>query len=295
MENNEINVQETSEPKIGSRFGFGQERKVSSSVVKIGALGTIGVVVGLFFIRSPDIPPPEGSGVRTPEMAPTGSRTETVPVDPYSSAQENEQLKQKNRRKAGKVVVHLPGLQKIDRNPAGKIPPGSMVKAILVTGASNGAARVETKEALRIGGETLIPQGAVLLGQGQSTEERLNLQFRQVVFKDGSFANISAQGADSEDKTVGLKCNRIGREALKYGAAVGMYFVGGMAEGLQDRQANPYGGSTAEPTAKNALLNGTSRATLETANNMLSDIHNKAPIIECPAGKEIYVIFDGSQ
>jgi type IV secretory pathway VirB10-like protein len=140
----------------------------------------------------------------------------------------------------------------------------------------------------------LIPAGATLLGTGQSTEERLMIRFTQVVFKDGSFENIQAQAADAEDKIVGLRGSRVGKYAMKYATAVGLNFVGGMAEGLQDREVVGQQVVT-KPNTKNALLNGASKATLEMANETMTDLKNSAPIIQIPASQEIFIIFENGQ
>ena len=294
MENKDSVVELTEEPKIESRFGFTKGGKaLSGKAVKFCSIATGVALLGVFLMKSPERPQVEGPGIRPPETP--HRQSEQVAIDSYSAVEESERIKKQNsQRPPSTVVIRLPGLQKIDRRKAGQIPPGSIVKAILVTGASNGPTRVETTEALRVQGETLIPEGSVLLGVGQSTEERLIVRFTQVVFKDGSFENISAQAADAEDKTVGLPGSKVGKVAMKYAAAVGLNFVGGMTEALQDREVVGQQVMT-RPTAKNALLNGTSKATLEMATDTMTDLRNKAPIIQIEAGKEILVIFDGGR
>ncbi len=292
MENKESGVEFTTEPKIESRFGFTNKNKVlSSKAVKYFAIGTGVAMTAILLMKSPEQSEVTSPGVKLPEVLQPSS--DRVVVESYSIVQENERIKEQKKNRVTNVVVRFPGLQKIDRRHAGQIPPGSMIKAVLATGASNGAVRVETKEALRIQGETLIPEGAVLLGSGQSTEERLIIRFSQVVFKDGSFESISAQAADVDDKIVGLKGSRVGRAAMKYAAAIGLNFVGGMAEGLQDREIVGQQVIT-KPDARNALLSGTSKATLEMANETMTDLKDKAPVIQVEAGKEIFVIFDGN-
>jgi hypothetical protein len=87
----------------------------------------------------------------------------------------------------------------------------------LATGASNGPVKAILTEGLTISGEELIEPEAVLLGTGQSTEERLFIHFDKVVFKDGSMASIQADAADSSDKTPGLKGSKVGQYALRLG------------------------------------------------------------------------------
>lgn len=295
MENKEQAVEITTEPKIESRFGFGKDNKVlSNRTIKYCSIATGLSLIVVFLMRSPDKDSQEGPGVKTPEASQVSSNSDRGTFETYSASQESGRLKEQNKKGRQNVVVKLPGLQKIDRRKAGQIPPGSLVKAVLITGASNGPVRAEITEALRIQGETLIPAGATLLGSGQSSEERLMVRFSQVVFKDGSFENIQAQAADAEDKTVGLRGSRVGKYAMKYATAIGLNFVGGMAEGLQDREVVGQQVVT-KPTAQNALLNGASKATLEMANETMTDLKNTAPIIQISAGQEIFVIFELGQ
>lgn len=291
MENNETHVEAVSEPKIETRFGVSNERKIlSSQAVKFCAVASGIAIIVVFLLKSPDETQSEGPGVSSPDVAPV--QTEQVNIDSYSATEESNRIKSQGKRPRRIAVAKLPGLQKIDRRHSGQIPPGSLIKAILITGASNGPVRIEAKEALRVQGETLIPEGATLLGTGQATEDRLFVRFTQVVFKDGSFENVSAQAADVDDKTAGLKGSRIGRTAMKYAAAIGLNFAGGMAEGLQEREAV---GQQVVPKndARNALLSGASKATFEMANETMTDLKSKAPNIQVEAGKEILVIFDG--
>lgn len=295
MENKEQTVEITTEPKIESRFGFGKDNEVlSNRMIKCCSIATGVSLIVVFLMKSPDKDTQEGPGVKAPEASQINSNSDRGTFETYSASQENNRLKEQNRKGRQSVVAKLPGLQKIDRHKAGQIPPGSLVKAVLITGASNGPVRAETTEALRIQGETLIPAGATLLGSGQSTEERLIVRFTQVVFKDGSFENIQGQAADAEDKTVGLRGSRVGKYAMKYATAIGLNFVGGMAEGLQDREVVGQQVVT-KPTAQNALLNGASKATLEMANETMMDIKNTAPIVQISAGQEIFVIFELDQ
>lgn len=53
-----------------------------------------------------------------------------------------------------------------------------------------------------------------------------------------------------EDKTVGLKGSRVGKYAMKYATAIGLNFVGGMAEGLQDREVVGNGQVVTKPNTK---------------------------------------------
>ncbi len=96
--------------------------------------------------------------------------------------------------------------------------------------------------------------------------------------------------AESQDKMVGLKGARLGKYALKYATAIGLNFVGGLTEGLQEREV--LGQQViAKANTKNALLNGASRATVEMAHETMNNIKNSVPEVQIPEGQTILVIF----
>lgn len=289
-ENNEVEL--VIEPKIESRFGFQQQTKsLSNKTIKLLIAGVFISLASIMWIKTPDRPEHESNGIKTPGSSEIGSNNQ-VDVENYSAEQESNQLKEKNKRQKSKLVIRLPGLEKIDRSGLNKIPPGSEVRAKLLTGASNGLVRVELLESLKIKGETFVVAGETLIGQGQSTDDRLYIRFNQLIHKDGSFETIQAQAADAEDKIAGLKGSTVSRYAMKYGAAVGLNFVGGMTEVLQDKTTVGQQ-AVSTPTAKNALLNGAGRAAIEMANDTMTNLRNQPPAIKVESGAEIIVIFDG--
>lgn len=172
------------------------------------------------------------------------------------------------------------------------IPPGAMVSAKLVSGASNGLIRAELTEALSQSGESLLEEGTILVGQGSSNEERLIVAFSQAVFRDGTVASIQAQACDSSDKIVGLKGSKVGNKVVNIAGSIGLGFVGGFSEGLQDTQGQQ-GVAVRPPSLKNALLNATATTALEQSKNLMSDLKEQRPVIEVPAGESICVIFGG--
>ncbi|MBI4402588.1 MAG: TrbI/VirB10 family protein [Deltaproteobacteria bacterium] len=173
-----------------------------------------------------------------------------------------------------------------------KIPPGSMLRANLLSGGSNGLVTAQVKEALTVNGDVFIDTGSTLLGQGSSTEERLFVSFNQVVFKDGSFGQIQAQACDESDKIVGLKGSKLGNKGINIAGSIGLGFLGGFSEGLQDTRGEQ-GATVRPPSLKNALLNATATTALEQSQNLMSDLKNRQPLIEVPANTDICIIFGG--
>jgi len=191
------------------------------------------------------------------------------------------------------VVFSAPRLISRPRNLS-QIPPGSILWAKLVSGASNGLVRAEVTDALIVNGEYLIPEGAILVGNGSSTEERLLISFSQVVFRDGTIGTIDGHGCDKSDKIVGLKGSKLGNKALHIAGSIGLGFVGGFSEGLQETEGQQ-GAAIRKSNLKNALLNATTTTALEQSKNLMSELKDRVPVIEVRAGTEICVLLGSGQ
>jgi hypothetical protein len=238
--------------------------------------------------------------------ASSGLRPEPIDVPPPSSSSMQHEFPvvverplatqaDSNGRPRRGGVLKLAGPQLIARpRNLAAIPPGSLVKATLVSGASNGPAKAKLEEPLIVNGDLLLEEGAVLVGQGNSTEERLMLSFTQVVFRDGSFGNVQAQACDSSDQIVGLKGSRIGTKTLSLAGSVGLGLVGGLTEALQDTQGQQ-GVAVRPPSLRNALLHATATTALDQSRNLMSDLKEERPVIEVPAGTILSVLFGGGQ
>lgn len=270
----------------------GNKTSVNSSAVKwAGCAGVLVFAAIQFTDTSPSTTnSSKADPIGVPLMA-TGSTSHEFPTGeerPFAEA------KQKNPA-SGSKAAKLAGPQLIARpRNLAAIPPGSLVKASLVSGASNGPAKAKLEEALTVNGDVILESGAVLVGRGTSTEERLLVAFSQVVFRDGTFGNIQAQACDASDQIVGLKGSKVGTVAWNIAGSVGLGFVGGLSEGLQDKHGQQ-GVAVRPPTVRNALLHATSTTALEQSRNLMSDLKQRKPIIEVPAGTSICVLFGGGQ
>lgn len=173
-----------------------------------------------------------------------------------------------------------------------EVPPGAEARATLLTGATNGLIKARLIEALKVDGISFLDAGTLLIGEGQSSEERLFISFKKAVFKNGKFISVLAQGYDKSDKILGLKGSRVGDHSIKLAASAGLNFIAGMAQGLQPTSVL-MPGQTRRPSASGAALNGLSNAATEQGKQYLEDIKQRAPIIEVPLGTEFIVTFDG--
>lgn len=228
------------------------------------------------------------SGISSPEQS-TQSAAVNIPPDSQSSHENKSTNKNGGNGKKSQIFK---GPQLLTRPRTIKIPPGSMIQAALLSGGGNGPVKAQALEPLFIDGETLIEEGTIFLGNGESTEERLQIYFDQMIFKDGSFESIHAQACDANDKIAGIKGSRVGGQAVKLATGIGLSFVGGMSEGLQS-MASQGGATFKKPTLRNSLLNGAETASLEQSHEIMSEIRNKPVTIEVSQGTLVFILFKG--
>lgn len=184
------------------------------------------------------------------------------------------------------------GLQVIERPNHGQIPSGTMVRAKFMTGASNGPLKAALMENLTVNGEVIAPAGSVLVGVGSSNEDRLMVQFSKLVFRDGKSQNIKGQACDVSDQTVGVKGKKLSKYAVLLASGAGLNFLGGLAEGLQEKEVQN-GVVIKKSDLKNAALNGASKAALDQSSQLLAELKKSKSVIQVQSGKEFYVLFEG--
>ena len=279
----------------------GRKRTLVSKNLLIAGSTGFGLVAVLLLLQNSPEPDRQTSSATTvlPPSEITGSTVVNVPsaADVHenggtssvrgSAAQSPSANDVAGAHKGG---TQFRGPQLIARPRIVGIPPGTMVKAVLLSGASNGPVRAEVTESLSVGGERVIVEGAILLGAGQSGEDRLSIRFSQMVFKDGAVETIDAQGCDASDKIPGLKGSKVGNQALRLATGIGLNFAGGVADALQD-STGQNGAVVRAPTLRNAMLNGAATASLDQSREILSNARNKPPIIEIPSGVSLFVLF----
>ena len=172
-----------------------------------------------------------------------------------------------------------------------EIPVGSETKAILVSGGTNGIVKARLTQSLIVDGEPLIPENSILFGKGKSGEERLYIEFNKVIFPSGESFQILAQSFDPSDKIQGLKGAIVGTRAKKMGVAMGMGFLGGMADGMRETSGSSLF-TNQKPTVKDSALSGGSKAALDQSEAYLEEMKNSPNIIEVKSGTEFVIIID---
>jgi hypothetical protein len=288
-------VEIVSEPGTKKQFGKGRlsyqstAAKVSTPVAAGFGVTLVVVVVTVVFMGNPK---KDGSdmvsqflGVTVPQAL---SQLGMIYIPPASSDKSAPTPAPKGSvRGAG---IRFSGPQLVSRPRNVPIPPGSMVEAVLISGASDGPVKAEIREPLIVAGETLLDVGTVLMGSGQSGEDRLTIHFRKAVFRDGTTAKIEAQAADSSDKIPGIKGSHLGYRALKLAAGVGLSFASGLSQGLQDTKGQ-MGAVVTPPSLKNALLNGAAHSSIEEGQEMMNEYRSEKVVITVGAGTVVLVLF----
>ncbi len=173
--------------------------------------------------------------------------------------------------------------------PAVPIPPGSVVKSVLLDAATEGPVRAKTLESLHILGEEAISQGALLLGSATSAEDRIHISFHHLMGKDGGTIPFHGTAMDLTDQWVGLPAESLESKALELAGALGLHFLGAASLGLQETDVKG-GVAFHKNTLPNALLNGASQVSLEEARSLAEGLKSKKPRLKVHAGKEFLLV-----
>lgn len=221
-----------------------------------------------------------------------GLVSNTSSVEVPGAANESASARAARAKRANTVIRRFGGLEVVKRDTALQIPPGSIAKARLISGASNGLVKAQLIEDLSFNGEMLAEVGTIVVGNGSSTEDRLMIDFGKMVLKDGTVQSVRAQACDSSDKMVGLKGSKVSKYGAALAAGIGLNFAGGLAQGLQETQVQN-GMVTKKADLKNAALNGAASASIEQSKDILEKWKQQKTVIEVKSGTEICLIFAG--
>lgn len=274
-------------------FSDGRKLSVDKGKLKYAVIGVFLLLSGIQLLFGHDTRVIEAA--KPLELADSYSGERQVDLTQVPAPKSGVQERRENRQSKRATTLAFSGPQVVARpRNLSAIPPGTLAEAKLVTGASNGLVRAELTTSVEVGGMTELEPGVVLVGQGNSTAERLMVNFNQAVFPDGSVGSINAHACNLKDKIVGLKGSNVASKALNVAGSIGLGFVGGLAEGLQEAQGQQ-GAVVRPPTVKNALLNATSQTALEQSRGLMTNLRNQKPLIEVPVGRRICVLFGGAQ
>lgn len=222
-----------------------------------------------------------------------GVAPESVYVPPVTNAAkelEAEQARARSAAQARRGLVKIEPIKPIRLSQSKEVPSGAEVMAYLSSGASNGLVKAVLSENLKYDGDLFLRKGTTLIGKGNSSEDRLYIQFTKAIAPDKTTQKIKAFAFDQGDRIIGLKGKKISDYAFRLAASAGMIFLGGVADGMrEDYSSNPF--EKRRPTIRDAALNGVSTATLETGKDMMNDLRTKDARIEVASATPVLVIF----
>lgn len=150
---------------------------------------------------------------------------------------------------------------------------------------------VVTENSLSPGGAEVIPRGTRVMGQGQvdAARERLQVAFNTLVMPEGeqySFSGLAAMPDGSSGITGDFSSGKFKRYASQF---VGN-FIGGMAEGLKDRDSKGQMGIPFEPgSLKNGALNGVAQSSLDFAKSSSEEMGRAKPSMRLSEGQDFVI------
>ncbi len=180
------------------------------------------------------------------------------------------------------------------------LPMGTLVRVRLLgqvesTDTNSPVQAVVLDDALSPAQAMVIPKGTKVIGNGQLDQqrERLQVRFSTLVFPEGEQYSISGLAA-MPDGTSGLVGDYSSGMFRKQASQFIGNFVGGLAEGMQDRTAVGQIGIPFEPgSLKNGALNGVAQSSLGYAKSSSDEMGSKSMAsIKVSNGKEFVLYLD---
>lgn len=190
------------------------------------------------------------------------------------------------RQFAASQLVRRDGVGNGDKIPMGFSIPAKLVNAIL-SSDSNSPVIAEILEDVIWKNSVMVPAGSRAIGQASLNDDtqRVQARFQTLVFPEGDQHSVSAL-ALMGDGSSGVAGNYNSRMWEKQGGRFLGNFVGGLADGMKDR--NSTGGQfgiVMEPgSIKNGILNGLAASSFDQAKVYADSTQNLKAYLGVPAG-----------
>lgn len=175
--------------------------------------------------------------------------------------------------------------------PIGTVLPAKLVNTLLSSDAGQ-PAMAELPKGGAFRNAVIIPPGTKAIGSATFDDraKRLQIRFHTLVYPEGDEHPISAV-ALLPDGSSGLTGDYHSGTAEKEAGRFLGNFVGGLAEGMKDRQAGGQAGIPFEPgSIKNGLLNGITASAFDRAKVLTEQMQSPRSFLEVPAGSP-FVLF----
>ena len=264
---------------FGSLFYFkdGCKDRISTKALKVAVLFPV-IPFVLFSSMKNDI---KLSGVEGKAFSmKTYNVSSSLPDEIVGGEKKKSHLKARKQAKFEPLVVTKRPVAELE------VAPGTYVKAVLITGASDGPVKVRLLEDVKAGGRTVVPLDSVLIGKGSSTEERLMIDFNKIVLLDGQAIGTNAVACDPSDQMPGLFGSNVNSRALNLAGAFGLNFAAGYSTGSEE--------DTKDQSIRQKIQSGAALAALEEAKRLSEKAKNTKPRIEIKRNQKLLILFTGS-
>ncbi len=168
--------------------------------------------------------------------------------------------------------------------PAGRFLFGRLVHKLVVP--SDGAPAI-----VELGSSQGALSGVRLMGMAKhsSTGDRVAVEFNRILFKGGSTGQIHAVALD-ESGALGVPAYVLSQKALSVMGAMASSFVSGVAASQQSLVPNAFGFQTAQPTGRNAILQGLSQTAADQSKRLIEEATSEKPVLILEPGTEVSVL-----
>jgi hypothetical protein len=185
-------------------------------------------------------------------------------------------------RKGGLFRVHaqMATLQA----PSGKFLFGRLVHKLVVP--ADGAPAIVELSAGQGSFSGLRIMGTAKHG---SSGDRVVIEFGKLLFKGGSSFHLQAVALD-ESGALGVPAYVMSQRALSVTGALASSFISGVAASQQTLVANPFGFQAAQPTGRNAVLQGLSQTAADQSKRLIEQATAEKPVLILEPMTEVSVL-----
>jgi type IV secretory pathway VirB10-like protein len=182
-------------------------------------------------------------------------------------------------------------------NPDSDLPTGYGIAVKLVNSIQSGEASTpviaEVLEDVTSQSDLAIPKGTRVIGQASvdDSARRIQVHFQTLVYPEGE--QHSVQGlALMPDGSAGLTGDyHSGSGVRQFGRFLGT-FIGGMAQGMTEKQSAGLMGAYDVGSVKNGLLTGVSQSATDQTRMLTDDLSNTKPTMTLPSGQNFILYLE---
>jgi hypothetical protein len=173
---------------------------------------------------------------------------------------------------------------KSSRLNSGQLVFGQLITR-LVVGSDGSPVLVE----IDAGQGALSGVRAMGMARQSGTPGRLTIEFQRLVLKGGKAITVQATALDSEG-SYGLVAQVFSQKAWGVAGAMASSFVSGLAASQQTLSPNAFGFSQAQPTGRNALLQGVAQTAADQSKRLIDEATAEKPVLVVDAATPVTIL-----